>query len=86
MKTFFRFALVSTLLTIIILSCKQSQAIMSKNGNELWAESCTRCHYAPPSVDFNDHEWDLIGMHMQIKAQLTQVEVEKIIHYLKDTN
>ena len=86
MKIVYRIAVVSTLLLIMIDSCKPSQVVLNKSGGQLWAETCTRCHYAPPSVDFDDHEWDLIGMHMQIKAQLTSDEVEKIVLYLKDTN
>ena len=78
---------VTTIMTLIIVSsCKTSQVVANKGGAQLWAENCTRCHYAPSSIDFNDHEWDVIGMHMQVRAQLTKTEREKIITFLTHSN
>lgn len=86
MKSIVKIIVIVGCFIIIFISCKTTHVVSSKTGNELWATSCVRCHYAPTAVDFDDHEWDLIGMHMQIKAQLTEDEIEKIIEYLKDTN
>ena len=87
MKTYYTLSIIALLLaTLFFTRCKPTEVITSKSGTQLWAENCVRCHYAPSAVDFNDHEWDVIGMHMRIRAQITKTEGEKIIEFLKRTN
>ena len=86
MKTFYTLSIILSLAMLSITRCKPTRAISAKTGTQLWAENCVRCHYAPSAVDFNDHEWDVIGMHMRIRAQITKTEGEKIIEFLKSTN
>lgn len=86
MKKLFLLSVVIIIAIVTVTSCKSTQVIANKTGVQLWAENCTRCHYAPTAIDFNDHEWDIIGMHMQVHAQLTKIEKNKIIEYLKDSN
>lgn len=66
--------------------CKVSEEIQAKSGAQLWGENCTRCHNVPSPADFSDSQWDLIGSHMRMRANLTARETEKIIEFLKAAN
>ena len=67
-------------------SCKTPEGIASKSGARLWAENCTRCHYNPDPKDYTDQSWEIIGKHMKIKAGLTDVEMKKVVAFLKTAN
>ena len=66
--------------------CYVSSKIANKPGVQLWAENCNRCHNAPGPGEFNNDNWDIIGTHMQIRANLTKDDVDKITAFLKSTN
>lgn len=72
--------------TIIINSCAATQAVKSKTGAELWGENCIRCHNAPSSVEYSGVQWEVIGMHMKQRANLTDDEITKIVTFLKSQN
>jgi hypothetical protein len=66
-----------------VFGCKASQKISDKTGVQLWAENCRRCHNTPSPNTFSHEQWETIGLHMQSRALLTDVEREKIIAFLK---
>lgn len=73
--------------TIFIQSCSFSkEMIANKSGAQLWGENCIRCHNSPSPTDFSDEQWKTIGLHMQVRANLTMNETEKIIDFLKMAN
>lgn len=73
--------------TIFIQSCSSSKEIIAnKSGAQLWGENCIRCHNSPSPVDFNDEQWKTIGLHMQVRANLTKDETAKIIDFLNSAN
>ncbi|MEO8795060.1 MAG: hypothetical protein ABI390_06300 [Daejeonella sp.] len=57
-----------------------------KSGAQLWAENCARCHNAPPPGEFNNDNWEIVGRHMQVRANMTQKDMDKIIAFLKSAN
>lgn len=59
---------------------------IEKAGAVLWGENCTRCHNAPNAGEFTEKQWETIGMHMRIRANLPAKDAEKIIEFLKQTN
>jgi len=69
-----------------IQSCATSKDIADKSGAQLWGENCIRCHNSPSPVDFNDEQWKTIGLHMQVRANLTKAEAEKIVAFLHSAN
>ena len=73
---------VGILLLVILHSCVESQKVAGKNGTQLWAENCQRCHKTPSSTSFSHEQWVTIGMHMQTRAQITNNERDKIIAFL----
>jgi mono/diheme cytochrome c family protein len=66
-------------------SCAVSQKVKEKTGTQLWGENCGRCHNAPGPGEFSSANWDIIGRHMRIRAQITEIEEKKIIEYLKNS-
>lgn len=83
------FLLIITLLALLIPmfnGCKVSSEITAKTGEEIWVESCIRCHNLTAPQTFSDVEWDIAGMHMQIRANLTPEETKKVIEFLQSAN
>ncbi len=60
--------------------------IAKKTGTQLWSENCIRCHNIPTPVDFSDPQWQTIVLHMQVRANLTAIEAEKIVDFMKNSN
>ncbi len=57
-----------------------------KSGAQLWGENCVRCHITPAPSSYNSTDWETIGLHMKIRANLTAIEAEKIFEFLKSAN
>jgi len=74
------------LIIIFVTSCKPSEAIASKTGAQIWGENCVRCHNAASPATFSDVEWEVAARHMQIRANLTTDETEKVIKFLQSAN
>ena len=71
--------------TIVISSCAVSQKVQNKTGVQLWGENCGRCHNAPGPGEFSAANWEIVGRHMRVRANITETEEQKIIDYLKTT-
>lgn len=82
-KSYFATSAVMSVIATIVISCAATQKITEKTGNVLWQENCLRCHNAPPSTAFNSGQWETIMLHMQVRANLTEAESQKIVEYLK---
>lgn len=75
------------IILVSIQSCTSTKdVIANKSGAQLWGENCLRCHNSPSPVDFSDEEWKTIGLHMQVRANITKKEVEKIVGFLTSAN
>jgi hypothetical protein len=73
---------VAALLFVSISGCFTSKEVAAKSGAQLWAENCSRCHNTPSPASFSSEQWKTVGMHMQTRAQLTNVERDKIVAFL----
>jgi hypothetical protein len=73
-------------LLLSINGCKEPQKIADKSGAQLWSENCQRCHNTPAPKTFNDEQWKTVGMHMQSRALLTNMERDKIVEFLQAFN
>ncbi len=67
-------------------SCKTSALITAKSGAQIWGENCIRCHNPASPETFSDVEWDVATTHMQIRANLTQEEANKVAAFLQSAN
>lgn len=81
--------IIGSLLSIVLISslcvssCAPAKALKAKDGGQLWSENCGRCHLAPGKSAYTSKEWDAIGLHMRMRAQLPEDEANKIISFLK---
>ena len=39
-------------------------------GAELWAQNCQRCHNFRDPTSLSDAQWEIVVMHMRIRANL----------------
>ena len=54
-----------------------------KGGAELWAQNCVRCHNIRSPSNYSPVQWEVIMMHMRVRANLTPEEHKKILEFLK---
>ncbi len=68
------------------IACASSMPIKQKPGAMLWGENCGRCHNVRTPSDYSDAQWDVAVMHMRTRANLTAVEAQRIVEFLKSSN
>ena len=86
--------LITIVISIILVACSVmlmngcyvSKKVADKSGAQLWGENCSHCHNAPPPGEFNNDNWEIVGMHMQVRANVTQTDMQKIIDFMKSAN
>jgi len=54
-----------------------------KGGAELWAQNCVRCHNIRSPSNYSPAQWEVVMMHMRVRANLTPEEHKKILEFLK---
>ena len=54
-----------------------------KSGAQLWAENCIRCHNIRSPSNYSAAQWEVVMMHMRVRANLTPEEHKKILEFLK---
>jgi cytochrome c2 len=72
--------------SVLMDGCAATASIAAKSGSTLWGENCIRCHNAPPSDHFSPAQWEVIGLHMKLRANLTEDETNKIVSFLKSAD
>ena len=73
--------------SILVNGCTASEKVSSKIGAQLWGENCLRCHNTPDPADYSDQQWELIGVHMKLRANsMTEDEIRKIVEFMKTAN
>jgi len=70
----------------IMNGCKASEKISSKSGAQIWGETCIRCHNTPSPETFSDVEWEVATRHMELRANLTPEEAQKVVEFLQAAN
>jgi cytochrome c1 len=70
----------------ILVGCAPTQLIADKSGAQLWGENCSRCHNSPTMDQYNKDQWEVIGNHMKIRANITDQEAQKIVAFLQGEN
>ena len=87
-KLFITIAIVGTFIISgsLITGCYVSSKAANKSGAQLWGENCNRCHNAPGPGEFNNDNWDIVGTHMQVRANFSKTDIDKITEFLKSAN
>ena len=57
-----------------------------EGGARLWSTRCSQCHYARDPGYFGDTQWEMIMLHMRVRANLTAKEHLAILKFLKSAN
>jgi cytochrome c5 len=60
-----------------------TEAPAGKGGAQLWSENCAMCHKLIPSSSYSGAEWDVIMLHMRLRANLTPQEQRAILELLR---
>ena len=60
-----------------------SPSAVEKSGAQLWAENCVRCHNIRSPSNYSPAQWEVVMMHMRVRANLTPEEHKKILAFLK---
>src|SRR5688572_26866647 len=64
----------------------QTKGEAGKSGAQLWAARCGQCHFARDAGYFSDTQWEVIMLHMRVRANLTAAEHQTILEFLKSSN
>ena len=92
MKTYKIFGFVIIVLgaifTLVVASCsaEHSAAYNNRVGAQIWGETCIRCHNTPSPASYNDTDWETIGLHMKVRANLTEEQAKKVFEFIKSAN
>jgi cytochrome c5 len=55
-------------------------------GAELWGRNCGHCHNIRSPSSFSDAQWEVVMLHMRVRANLTPEEHKKILAFLKSAH
>jgi len=58
----------------------------AKGAVQLWSENCARCHNIRSPNSYSDAQWDVVMLHMRVRANLTADEHKKILAFLKSAH
>ena len=53
------------------------------SGAELWTISCSRCHTVRSPGEYTSAQWQTIGTHMRVRANLPAAQVREILKFLQ---
>ena len=56
------------------------------SGPQLWAQNCGHCHNIRSPSSYSDAQWDVVMLHMRIRANLTAREHKEILAFLKSAH
>lgn len=54
-----------------------------RQGARLWGPYCGSCHNARPAGERSPAEWDVIMMHMRVRANMPADNARAILEFLK---
>jgi mono/diheme cytochrome c family protein len=61
-------------------------SIPDQSGATLWAQNCGRCHNIRSPDSLSDAQWDVVALHMRVRANLTAEEHRQILAFLKSAH
>jgi len=64
----------------------EAQVEDEQGAAQLWSARCSQCHYPRDPGYFSDAQWEVIMLHMRVRANLTAKEHHRILEFLKSAN
>ena len=58
----------------------------NSGGAQLWAQNCGHCHNIRSPGSYSDAQWDVVMLHMRVRANLTAEEHRSILAFLKSAH
>lgn len=58
----------------------------SPSGVQLWAQNCGHCHNIRSPGSYSDAQWDVIALHMRVRANLPAEDHRQILAFLKSAH
>ena len=55
-------------------------------GAQLWAQNCGHCHNIRSPGSYSDSQWEVVALHMRVRANLTADEHKQILAFLKSAH
>ena len=55
-------------------------------GAQLWAQNCGHCHNVRTPTFYSDAQWEVVMLHMRVRANLTAEEHKQILAFLKSAH
>ena len=49
---------------------------------QLWSQRCSQCHYPRDAGTFSQDQWEIIMLHMRVRANLTAADHQAILEFL----
>jgi hypothetical protein len=59
---------------------------VAANGATLWAENRGHCHNIRSPDSYSDAQWDVVALHMRVRANLTAPERDQILAFLRSAH
>lgn len=56
------------------------------SGAQLWAQNCGHCHNIRTPTFYSDTQWEVVMLHMRVRAKLTAGEHKEILAFLKSAH
>lgn len=56
------------------------------SGAQLWAQNCGHCHNIRTPTFYSDAQWEVVVLHMRVRANLTAEEHKEILAFLKSAH
>jgi cytochrome c5 len=56
------------------------------SGAQLWAQNCGHCHNIRTPTFYSDAQWEVVVLHMRVRANLTADEHKQILAFLKSAH
>lgn len=64
----------------------QKGPTVGPSGAQLWAQTCGHCHNIRSPSSYSDAQWDVVMLHMRVRANLTAEEHKQILAFLKSAH
>jgi len=61
-------------------------SLSNQSGATLWAQNCGHCHNIRSPDSLSDAQWDVVVLHMRVRANLTAEEHRQILAFLKSAH
>jgi hypothetical protein len=78
-------------IVIVAVGCATSSTstttgAIEPDGARLWAQNCIRCHNGRPPSEYSSAQWDVVMLHMRVRAGLAANDARLIREFLQTTN